>query len=481
MKTNVIYGVPELNGKRKSLILFALALLFFFNNGDTILLSTAAPTILADIGGMELYAMIFSVKMLTNAVCMLLCGKLSDRFGRRNILLIGIACVLLGYIGSGFSTSITSLIIFRGVTGCGSGFSLGLGYTMMGDLFKGKSHSTAYIVQVTSAGIAMVGGPILGGVLVAHLPWHWAFWILVPLAAISFIIICSLCPNYRFETNSQKTDVGGMVLYTIGMTLLLTVLSTAGTFWKWISVPSVILLILFMIFFVIFITHELHTDEHIAVLPVSLLTNRVVFGSVIGQLCMTLNSLCLLTYIPYYMQSAMGTSSVVSGYTLAIVYAASTIGGVVILRRMGVGQRFRFWGRFTVLGECISLIVVLILLKPTMPPMLLNILMLIYGLLASVESSAFIMTVQKCLAPSKMGVGTSIITFVQAFASVLGTAVGGALINGSADFVTGLYHVFLFAAIITVIGCILYFIIMPSNEKILQMQAEEIAKEQILT
>jgi MFS family permease len=477
MKQNSFYGVPVLNRRSKGIILFSFALLFFFNNGDTILLSTAAPTILKKIGGIELYAMIFSVKMLTNAVCMLLCGKLSDKFGRRNILLLGILCVLTGYLGSGFSKNIMALIIFRGITGAGSGFSLGLAYTIMGDLFQGKSHASAYMVQVTAAGIAMVGGPILGGILSARLPWPWVFWILVPLAAAAFVLILINCPNYRFDTKDTKTDTKGMIYYTISMTLLLMLLSAAGTFWKWKDIKSVILIFLCAVFLVLFVLNEHRTPEESAILPVTLLSNRVVIGSVIGQLCMTLNSLCLLTYIPYYMQGAMGTSSVTSGYTLAIVYAASTIGGLVILRRMGIKQNFRFWGRFTVFGESGALILLLIFLKPDMSPLILDCIMLLYGILAAIEGSAFIMTVQKCLGPRRMGAGTSIITFVQAFASVLGTAVGGTIINSNADFIIGIYRVFLFACVITIIGCILYLVFMPSDQEIFRIHEQEMEKE----
>lgn len=480
MSKNIIHGIPELSKQSKGIILFALALLFFFNNGDTILLSTAAPTILADIGGLEVYALIFSVKMLTNAVCMMLCGKLSDKLGRRNIILMGVLFVLVGYLGSGFSANITMMIVFRAITGCGSGFSLGLAYTMLGDLFSGKAHSTAYTVSIVAQAVAMVGGPILGGVLVTHLPWQWAFWILVPLAIISFILIFLKVPNYRFDSEQVRMDTRGMILYTAGMTILLTLLSTAGTFWKWASVKSLIMIIAFAVLFILFAVNEHKTDERSAILPVKLLSNRVIVGSACGQLCMTLNSLCLMTYIPYYMQGAMGISSVSSGYTLAMIYSVCTIGGVIILRKIGTTQKYRFWGRFTVYGEGIALVLLLIFLKPTMSPVVLNVILFIYAAMASIESSAFIMTVQASLGPKRMGAGTSIITFVQAFASVLGTAVGGAILNTSADFAGGMYNVFIFAAIITVIGAILYTVIMPKNSEILRIREQEIEKEKSL-
>ena len=469
MKQKVI-GIPELSRQSKAVILFALALLFFFNNGDTVLLSTAAPTILTDIGGMEVYALIFSIKMLTNAVCMLLCGKLSDKLGRRNVILFGILCVLVGYLGCGFSKNIIMMIVFRGITGCGSGFSLGLAYTIMGDLFTGKSHAKAYMVSLIASGIAMVGGPILGGVLVAYLPWHWAFWILVPLAAISFLVIFFKCPNYQFDSDLVPMDTVGMILYTTGMTLLLTVLTTAGSFWKWKSTPIITMIIIFAVLLVSFVLHERKTDERSAILPVNLLSSKVVMGSAVGQLCMTLNSLCLLTYIPYYMQSVMGASSVTSGYALSIVYIITTVGGLIILQKIGSTQKYRFWGRFTVYGEGITLVILLVFLKPTIPVKLLYLLLVCYAIMASIEGSAFIMAVQASLGAQKMAQGTSIMTFVQAFASVLGTAVGGAIINSQQDFAKGIYNVFVFAAGITIAGAILYTLLMPKDSVIHEMQ-----------
>lgn len=473
-----VYGVPDLTKKQKGLILVALALVFFFNNGDTSLLSAAAPTILADIGGSNLYALIFSAKMLTNAVFMMLCGKLSDKFGRRNVMVFGIALIFAGYLGGGFSANMAQMIVWRAITGVGSGLSFGLGYTILGDLFSGASYGAAYIVQICASAAACIGGPMLGGVLATYLPWHWCFWVLVPLTVITFILLLAVCPNYRLDTAQTKLDRSGMILFALGMSTLLFALSVAGSFFAWTSPIIIGSFVVAAVLLVLFFWHEAKTDRRVAVFPVSLMKNRGMSVSCVGQLCMTLNSLCLLTYIPYFIQSGMGHSASTSGNVLATIYAASTIGGIFITRQLGKNSNYGFWARFTVLGESLGLILVVVLLKPSMPLTLLIAICIIYGLFASVEGTAFIMTSQSTLSPAQMAAGTSCITFIQALASLLGSAVGGTIINSSADFVSGIHNVFLFAAIITVVGAVVVTILMPGKARIEQIRARAIADDE---
>ena len=230
-------------------------------------------------------------------------------------------------------------------------------------------------------------------------------------------------------------------------------------------------------FAVVFFAHERKVDLHSAILPVPLFKNRAIGISSIGQLCMTLNSLCLLTYIPYYIQVAMGEPATVSGNVLSMIYIASTVFGLIITRSLGQKMKYGFWSRFTVLGEALALVLVCVLLSPTMSIASLAVLMGVYGLFASVEGTVFIMAAQQSLSPRMMAVGTSCLTFVQGTAAVLGSAVGGTIINSSADFVSGMSNVFLFAAIITIIGAVVITLKMPGKEYMEQMKEKMIAEE----
>ncbi|MCI8992506.1 MAG: MFS transporter [Eubacterium sp.] len=476
MKTEKSCGIPELSAKQKVMILIALALVFFFNNGDTALLSSAAPTILADLGQAELYALIFSAKLLTNAVFILLSGKLSDRFGRRNIMLIGLVFIFIGYLGGGFSKSMAMLIAMRAVTGVGSGLSFGLGYTILGDLFTGKSYGAGYMVQMASSAVALIGGPILGGVLATYLPWSFCFWTLVPMTVLAIIFLMAFCPNYKIDAKDSKLDRAGIVLFALAMSILLFALSVVGGFFQWTSPLVLGSLLIAAVLLIIFFVHESKTERNIAIFPVSLFKNRAISISCVGQLCMTLNSLCLLTYILYYVQNGMGKSAAVSGNVLSTIYIVSTLVGLFITRRMGKGNRYGFWARFTVLGESAALLLVVALLKPEMSVQALIVLMIVYGIFASVESTAFIMTAQSSLSPLRMAVGTSCLTFIQATASLLGTALGGTIINNSGDFIKGMTNVFLFAAIITIVGAVIVCVGMPNKDYIAR-QRELAVKE----
>lgn len=452
---------------KKTCLLIAIAFMFFFNNGDTSLLSAAAPAILVTLHGTEYYALIFSVKMLSTAIFMLLCGRLSDKFGRRSVLLAGLVLVGAGYVGGGFAPSIFQLIIWRALTGIGCGLSLGIGYTIIGDLFSGRAYASAYMVQMVGCSVALIAGPSIGGFIVAYAPWQWVFWAIVPLVALTIVLFALSCPNYKVAEKSSL-DSGGMILFGLSMSIILFILSIGGNIAAWsdplILLSAAVALVLVALFFI----HERRTDTGIAVLPVSLFSNRTIGVSAVGQLCMTLNSLCLLTYIPYYVQSVMGRSSTDSGSLVSVIYAVSTLGGLLITRRLGISRKYSLWSRITVLGESLALLLLVLFLRPDSSLELLFVLVAIYGAFASVEGTVFIMTTQCSLDAEHMAVGTSCITFVQAMASTLGSAIGGAIINSQAELSKGIMNVFIFALAVTVFGAVIVCAFLPGKNTVLK-------------
>ena len=448
-------GIPELNKSQGIWVLIALGVLFFYNNGDTSMLSAAAPQILAQLGGTELYSLVFSIKMLTNAISVMLCGKLSDKFGRRNIVLVGTALVLIGYVFSGLVVSMPELILARGITGIGSGLSLGVAYTMLGDLFKGKRHATAYMAYMIALGVAMICGPLLGGVLISILPWAWTFWSLVPITLFAFVVIAKIIPNYKVDAEGSKFDSTGAVLFTLACSALLTMLSTVGTYFAWTDPFTITLLVMSVALFAAFFIHEHKTDDSIAIMPVSLMKRRSYLLLCVGQLCLTLNTLCLQTYVPYFMQGVLGTTSTQSGLSISLINICTVTGSMIIIGYIGKTQRYVLFAKLTTICEAVAVILVMLFLKPGIGLGLLYLLMCVYGVSASAEGSIFIMTAQNDLSEDKMAVGTSGLTFVQGTAALIGTAVGGAIINLSNSLAIGIHNVFIFAAIVTVISALL--------------------------
>ena len=235
------------------------------------MLSTATPTILASLGGMEFYSLTFTAKTLTAAVGYLIVGKMADKFGRRNVMCVGTFLVFLGYVLSALSTSITMLIASRAVSGFGAGLTLSLGYIILGDFFKGKIYGNAYVIMTLACGIACVIGGPLGGVFCSGGNWTMVFWVLAPLPIVTMLITYFCCPNYVVDSSDVKFDALGCVLFTIATILLVLVLSISGTFTKFTSPAMLISLVCSIAIYVWFFVHENRIDEQSCIFPVKLI------------------------------------------------------------------------------------------------------------------------------------------------------------------------------------------------------------------
>lgn len=470
MNNKKILGVPQMNKVQLGAILFGL-FLALFANCDTSIISTASVTMLADIGNEKLYTLLLSSKMITTIIACLIGGKMSDKFGRRNILLVGISVVIITNLASGLSSNMLQLLIARAVFGLGMGFIVTGCNIIMGEVMAERS-GYAFIVNLLAYGIAYVTAPLITAGMIEYFSWKMAFIVYIPVSFAAFLIVLFFCPDYRMEKSSTKIDIKGIVQVAVSLIIFVTTLALAGSYLPWSSPITIGLLIVGVMLFACFIYHEKQIEQNIAILPVSLLKSKLIIGCAAGQLAMTINSTCLLTYIPYYMQSEMGATPAQAGLVFSINYAITTIIGSFMLVLMVKKQNHRTFGIITVVGESVALSLIYLLLSPQISLILLYLLLCLYGVSQSVESYAFVMTSQMGLTKSKLAVGTALITFVQNFAGVAGTSISGSIVNSSSNIGEGIRNVFLFAAIITVIGAIVFATCVPKTSKIKEMVAE---------
>lgn len=452
--------IPEISRGKQLGIIIAIFLAQFFNNGDTMMMSTATPSILADLGGFEAYSLMFTAKTLTACIGYLIAGKLGDKLGRRLAMQLACLFVLVGYVLSASAGSMEMMIASRAVAGIGAGVGLSLCYIIIGDLFKDRIYARVYIVVTVACSIACIAGGPLGGAITTAFGWSTVFWMLAPLPLISLITISICLPNYVIDAPETRFDTLGCILFVVGATSLILFLSCVGTFAKLTDPSMLICLVVFAVLTVWFFRHEGKIDEERCIFPVHLMRNRRYWVSTIGQFCMSFNSICLISYLPYFIQSDMGQSATTSGYCTSVIYICSAIGNVLIVNALGKNRKYRFWTCFTVLGEAVSLAILLALLSPKLSIALLIGITVLYGTFASAESSVFIMGAQQDIAEARMGIATSGMTFAQSFACVCGSAVGGLCLNLFGTF----QSVFAAAAVVTVAAALIVTLLYPRDE-----------------
>jgi len=212
---------------RRPLVLASVMAAMFMIAIEATIVSTAMPQIAGRLGDLHLYAWVFSSFLLTQTATTVVFGKLADLYGRRPVLLAGIAVFLGGSLLCGVAWSMPSLIVFRLVQGIGAGAIQPVGLTVVGDLYPvhERGRIQGYLASVW--GVSSVLGPLAGGLIVRHIGWPWVFWINVPvglLAAAGFIAFL----REDVPRVSRQIDVVGAALFTLAVTSLIVVLTEVG-------------------------------------------------------------------------------------------------------------------------------------------------------------------------------------------------------------------------------------------------------------
>lgn len=281
---------------------------------DSTIIATAVPSVVANLGGFAQFPWLFSVYLLAQAVSVPIYGKLADLFGRKPIMLLGIGLFLLGSILCGVAWSMPALIAFRAVQGLGAGAVAPMSMTIAGDLYSvaERGRVQGYLASVWA--ISSVVGPTLGGVFAEYLNWRLIFLVNVPLCLIAAIVLMRSFTE-QVERRKHKLDYTGAALLATGCTLVILALLEGGVAWPWLSnygigVPAAGIVVL-----LIFVLVERRAAE--PVLPLWVFRRRILVASSLASLGVGAVLIGLTSYIPTFVQGALGTGPLIAGFALA--------------------------------------------------------------------------------------------------------------------------------------------------------------------
>src|SRR5262249_7271343 len=214
-------GIPSDSMKtNRPLTVVSLLLSLSMAAMEMTVVSTAMPTVVGDLGGIHYYSWVFTAYLLTSTVTVPIYGKLADLYGRKPVLLAGIGVFLLGSMASGLSRSIGALIAFRALQGLGAGAMQPTTLTIVGDIYNLEERAKMQGVFGAVWGIAGLIGPLLGGIIVKYLSWHWVFFINVPAGIASAALLMGSL-HEEVEHRRHSLDFLGAGLLTLGLTALL--------------------------------------------------------------------------------------------------------------------------------------------------------------------------------------------------------------------------------------------------------------------
>ncbi len=305
----------------KTLIMIGLLIGIIFSALDETVVTTAMPTIIRDLHGLQLYGWVAGVYMLTMTAFMPILGKLADLFGRKRIYMICMGLFIGGSIISGLATSMEVLLIGRGIQGIGAGGMMPLAMIILGDTYPLEQRAKIQSMIGPIMFLPQLLGPMVGGVIVDQLSWHFVFLINIPIGIVSAIFMAKGLRENRREGKPKIDWAGAAVLLAALVSLLLTPVLKDTQGYEWSSPVIVSLLVLGCVLIGLLVWIESRVEEPI--IPLHLFKNRnvVVLSALVFIVGLGLIG-CFASF-PFYAQNIMGLSPTGAGYlTMAFMLGA---------------------------------------------------------------------------------------------------------------------------------------------------------------
>jgi EmrB/QacA subfamily drug resistance transporter len=328
------YAPMDVGDFEKRLILIGTLMSLFMAALNQTTVTTALPSIIGDLGGLNLFSWVFTAFMLTSTVTMPLAGKLSDIFGRKPFFLTGISILLLSSLAASTSASMEQLIFWRAIQGFGSGMMMGNAFAIIGDMFPPAERGKYQGLFSASFGIASIMGPLVGGLLTDLISWRAIFYMNLPPGIIAAALLYRFYPMKRSEGQRRPVDYPGSVLLVTTTVPLLLALVWGGHEYAWTSVEILSLLALSAASLAALLWNEVRADEPI--IPLPLFRRRFFAVATALSLVSGMGLFGAVNYMPTFVQGVMGTSAANSAFVTSPMMlgmvAASTFSGIIASR-----------------------------------------------------------------------------------------------------------------------------------------------------
>jgi EmrB/QacA subfamily drug resistance transporter len=430
----------HLDLRAKIIIMLSMMASLFLVALDQTIISTALGRIVEEFNAFSSLSWIVTAYLLTTTITVPIAGKLSDLFGRRRMVLVGVGIFTAASLLSGTAQSVTELISWRAVQGIGGGIITANAFTIIGDLFAARERGKWQGMFGAVFGLSSIVGPLLGGWLTdAHnifgltTDWRWTFFINVPIGILAFIVIAIFCPPLK-HAKKPSIDYKGAALLTLGLgTLILAVDNTESIFGSFMDATGLSLGWLRVIMFAIvaistwlFIAVERKHKEPI--LPLHL------FKSKNFVLIMTIATLFggafmgSILYLTQFNQQVFGASPTESGLMLLPMIAGLMVASI------GSGQIISKTGRYKIFMQvglimATTMMALLATLSPESQYWHEAIIMLFLGAGMGLVMPVLNIAVQNEVKQMELGVATSSSQLFRSLGSTIGTAVFGAMLT----------------------------------------------------
>ncbi|MFF0015160.1 DHA2 family efflux MFS transporter permease subunit [Streptomyces sp. NPDC005374] len=388
---------------------------------DQTIVSTALPTIVSDLGGMDHLSWVVTAYLLASTAATPLWGKLGDQYGRKRLFQTAIVIFLIGSALCGMAQDMAQLIAFRALQGLGGGGLMVLSMAIVGDLVPPRERGRYQGLFGAVFGATSVLGPLLGGLFTEHLSWRWVFYVNLPVGAVALAVIAVVLRIPRKSTKHVIDYLGTLLIASVA-TCLVLVASLGGTTWGWSSPQIVGLAVLGMLLAVAFVAVERRAAE--PVLPLKLFRVRTFVLSAVISFIVGFAMFGAMTYLPTFLQVVQGVSPTMSGvHMLPMVFGlllSSTVSGQIVSR---TGR----WKVFPVAGTAVTAVGLLLLhrLDESSSTWVMSAYFCVFGVGLGLVMQVLVLIVQNAVSYEDLGVATSGATFFRSIGASFGVAIFG--------------------------------------------------------
>ncbi|MDG6104830.1 MFS transporter [Dactylosporangium aurantiacum] len=392
---------------------------------DNVIVGTAMPRIVGDLGGVDHLSWVVTAYVLGATVSTPIWGKLGDLYGRKTVFLTSIVLFLLGSVLCGFAQDMPQLIGFRAFQGLGSGGLMVGAMAVLGDLVPPRERGRYQGQFAAVMAVAMVGGPLVGGFITDHADWRWAFFVNLPLGGAALVLLALRLdlPKRRTE---HRIDWFGAALLSAGVTALVLITTWGGNQYAWGSAQILGLAALAVVSLAVFVVVERRHPEPI--LPLGIFRNRN-FSLVSGVgFLVGFAMFGAITFLPLYQQIVQGASATNSGLLLLPMMGGLLVTSLLVGRMITKTGKYRI---YPVIGGLVMILAMVLLsrLDADTSKLESGIYMTVLGLGMGFLMQTSMLIAQNSVELKDLGVASSTATFARSIGGAFGVAAFGAIFN----------------------------------------------------
>jgi EmrB/QacA subfamily drug resistance transporter len=429
----------------RRLTLAALAVVVLLSALDQTIVATAMPRIIEQLQGLSMYAWVTTAYMLTSTVSVPIYGKLSDQYGRKGILILGVVLFLVGSALCGLSGEFGALpllgggtmqlIVCRAIQGLGAGALMTVSFAIMADLYPPRERGRLFGVFGSVFGIATVVGPFIGGLLTDHgtvyvlghevAGWRWVFYVNLPLGLLALFMIVYRMPVLRHGAGGRIDYLGAVLVVLTAATVLLG-LTLGGTTYPWSSPHILSLFAVGCVSLGIFLWIETHATHPI--LPLHLFRIHSFRIAALASFVMSTAFLGVVMFMPLYMQVVQGINATQSGFALLPLMGGLIASSIIcgrLVTRTGRYKPYMVGGGIVLFAGVVALTGI----GPDTTSADLAWRLALTGIGLGPAQSLFSLVIQNAAPPTEIGVATSMGQFSRQMGATLGVAVFGTFLT----------------------------------------------------